>query len=112
MAEYSDVDLVLNEALSVLPETKLLQPIGNRLWPRYAHVGNSSSNAFGTSGHFYGSLAAQIAGAVPAWRGLARSRVEPSPWGSLFGVSLYRSKSRAKGCLFVASSTTSPVCRS
>ena len=29
MVEYREVDLVLNETLSVLPETKLIQPIGN-----------------------------------------------------------------------------------
>jgi hypothetical protein len=45
MAEHGDVDFVLNEALSVLPNAELLQPIGNRLCCWHAHAANSSSNA-------------------------------------------------------------------
>jgi hypothetical protein len=36
-------NLVLNEVLSVLPKTELLQPVGNRLRCRRAHAANSSS---------------------------------------------------------------------
>jgi hypothetical protein len=39
-------NLVLNEALSVLPETELLQPLGDRLRRQCTHAANSSSNAF------------------------------------------------------------------
>jgi hypothetical protein len=45
MAEYGDVDLVLGKALSVLTQTELLQPVGNRLRRRSAHAANSSSKA-------------------------------------------------------------------
>jgi hypothetical protein len=45
MAEYRDVDLILNEALCVLHEAKFLQPIGNWLWRRRTHAANSSSSA-------------------------------------------------------------------